>query len=268
MLAGDARPIGVFDSGIGGLTVLKELALQFPEENFIYLGDTARLPYGSKSAQTIRKYSEQNIQFLKNQNVKAVVIACNTASSQVTESELFGLPIYNVIEPGSKRALSLSQSHRIGVLGTRATITSRAYTQRLTQLSPRAQVFDQACPLFVPLAEEGWDSDPVTNLIVFRYLNQIMQHQIDVLILGCTHYPILKAAISKVTGSGIELVDSGEAIAHWLKQDMMQGRLGSSLMQGQRKIQILTTDSSHHFTDLALRILQPLKTDDFRNVDL
>lgn len=264
----DARPIGVFDSGIGGLTVLKELALQFPQEHFLYLGDTARLPYGSKSPHTIRKYSEQNIQFLKKQNVKAIVIACNTASTQVPEHELNGLPIYNVIDPGAQQALHLSPSSRIGVLGTRATINSQAYTKKIHEYNPEAQVFDQACPLFVPLAEEGWDSDPVTNLIVFRYLSQLLQNHIDTLILGCTHYPILKNSIARVTGSSIELVDSGEAIARWLERDLKSGRLKPNESTDHRRIDILTTDHSAHFTEVALRILKPVKADEFRVVDL
>lgn len=268
MTTSDARPIGVFDSGIGGLTVLKELALQFPRENFLYLGDTARLPYGSKSPQTIRKYSEQNIHFLEKQNVKAIVIACNTASSQLTEKEFDGLPIYNVIEPGSQRALELSESRRIGVLGTRATINSKAYTRKILELNPEAKIFDQACPLFVPLAEEGWDGDPVANLIVFRYLSPLLQNQIDTLILGCTHYPILKNSIARVTGSSIELVDSGEAIARWLERDFGQGRLTKNINEENRNIEILTTDSSAHFNEMALRILKPVKADNFRVVDL
>lgn len=268
MSASDSRPIGVFDSGIGGLTVLKELALQFPQENFLYLGDTARLPYGSKSPQTIRKYSEQNILFLEKQNVKAIVIACNTASTQVPEHEMAGLPIYNVIEPGAQTALEVSPTKRIGVLGTRATINSQAYTTKIKELNNSAQVFDQACPLFVPLAEEGWDSDPVTNLIVFRYLSPLLQNHVDTLILGCTHYPILKNSISRVTGSSIELVDSGEAIAKWLKKDFNQGRLKKNTSGEVRSIHILTTDHSAHFTEVAHRILKPVKADGFKVVDL
>lgn len=268
MSQSDPRPIGVFDSGIGGLTVLKELALQFPQENFLYLGDTARLPYGSKSPQTIRKYSEQNVQFLEKKNVKAIVIACNTASSQMPEKEFDGLPVYNVIEPGSQRALELSESGKIGVLGTRATINSKAYTKKILGLNPKAQVFDQACPLFVPLAEEGWDGDPVTNLIVFRYLSPLLQNQIDTLILGCTHYPILKNSIARVTGSSIELIDSGEAIARWMEKDFERGRLSKNLESGTRTIEILTTDSSAHFNEMALRILKPVKADSFHVVDL
>ncbi|WP_374028743.1 glutamate racemase [Bdellovibrio bacteriovorus] len=268
MSAVDTRPIGVFDSGIGGLTVLKELALQFPQESFLYLGDTARLPYGSKSPQTIRKYSEQNILFLEKQDVKAIVIACNTASSQLTEKEFDGLPIYNVIEPGSQRALELSQTRKIGVLGTRATVNSQAYTKKIRELNAEAVVFDQACPLFVPLAEEGWDSDPVTNLIVFRYLSPLLRNQIDTLILGCTHYPILKNSIARVTGSAIELVDSGEAIARWLERDFSSGRLKRNSAGNNRVIDIMTTDHSVHFTEVAHRILKPVVASGFRVVDL
>lgn len=268
MVQQDSRPIGVFDSGIGGLTVLKELALQFPQESFLYLGDTARLPYGSKSPQTIRKYSEQNIEFLKNQNVKAIIIACNSASTQVPENEYAGLPIYNVIGPGAQRALEVSQSACIGVLGTRATINSQAYTKQIHSLNPKARVFDQACPLFVPLAEEGWDSDPVTNLIVFRYLSLLLQNPIDTLILGCTHYPILKNSIARVTGSSIELVDSGEAIAAWLEEDFIASRLLRRIDSEPRKIIITTTDASAHFTDLAHRILKPVKAHEFSIVNV
>ncbi len=268
MIQGDSRPIGVFDSGVGGLTVLKELALQFPGENFIYLGDTARLPYGSKSPGTIRRYCEQNIEFLKKQNVKAIVIACNSASTQVSETEVAGTPVYNVIGPGAARALHMSQSLRIGVLGTRATINSGAYEKALRNLEPKVQVFNQACPLFVPLAEEGWDSDPVTNLIVFRYLSQLLPHHIDVLILGCTHYPILKNSIARVTGSSIELVDSGESVAVWLSQDMQQSRVLPRLESDPRFIHVLTTDFSEHFNEVAQKIIKPLKADEFHVVDL
>ncbi|MGZ3770269.1 MAG: glutamate racemase [Bdellovibrio sp.] len=264
----DTRPIGVFDSGIGGLTVLKELALRFPQENFLYLGDTARLPYGSKSPQTIRKYSEQNILFLEKQNVKAIVIACNTASSQFAEHEFDGLPVYNVIEPGSQRALEMSSSGKIGLLGTRATVNSKAYTKKIFEIDPTAQVYDQACPLFVPLAEEGWDSDPITNLIVYRYVKPLVNHGVDTLILGCTHYPILKNSISKVTGATVKLVDSGEAISQWLGKDFKEGRINPNTSKEGQHIDIMTTDYSSHFTDVALRILSPLKPDQFRIVDL
>lgn len=263
----DPRPIGVFDSGIGGLTVLKELCARFDNESFIYLGDTARLPYGSKSPDTIRKYSEQNMSYLRQQNVKAIVIACNSASTQVSEFELYGLPVYNVILPGARRALQLSQNKRIGVLGTRATIMSRSYADNIHSLDPQAEVFSQACPLFVPLAEEGWDDDPITNLIVFRYIQPILKNQIDTLILGCTHYPILKRSILKVTGTAIELVDSGTSIADWLAEDFSSGRLTVAANKD-REIHIRTTDSSEHFAKLGASILLPYLVNSFNIVNV
>lgn len=274
----DPRPVGVFDSGIGGLTVLKELAYQFPNESFIYLGDTARLPYGSKSPQTIRKYTEQNIDFLIRQNVKAIVIACNSASTQMREFEYKGIRIYNVIDPGAATALAKSESGRIGVLGTRATIQSESYALTIKQLNSQAQIFSIACPLFVPLAEENWDNDPITNLIAFRYLQPILQENIDVLILGCTHYPLLKNSIAKVTGSAIELVDSGMAVCDILRKDfealkMIPGftsdsQKGDTNSTHNREIHILTTDSSAHFNQLAQKILLPTIANHFECVNV
>jgi glutamate racemase len=264
----DARPIGVFDSGIGGLTVLKVLAERFPQEDFIYLGDTARLPYGSKSPQTIRRYSEQNVHFLLMQGVKAVVIACNSASSQFPELVYEGISIYNVIHPGSRKALSLSVNKRIGILGTRATIKSAAYAQELKRLDPTVKVFSQDCPLFVPLAEEGWNDDPITNLVVYRYVHPIAQTGIDTLVLGCTHYPILKAAIQKVTGSSIALVDSGEAISEQMAEDMRQQQIQANSGNNPRKMTLLTTDASEHFTALAKRIMDPVEVHEYRVVDI
>lgn len=264
----DARPIGVFDSGIGGLTVLKELAHHFPNESFVYLGDTARLPYGSKSANTIRRYSEQNMAYLAKRDVKAIVIACNTASTQVPEDTLMGLPIYNVISPGSQRALDVSLNKRIGILGTRATVASQAYSKKIKALYADAVVIAQACPLFVPLAEEGWDSDPITNLIVYRYVQPLVLQFVDTIVLGCTHYPILKNSISRVVGGGVELVDSGEAIARWMAADFASQKLQRGFSDRKRTITILTTDFSTHFNQLALKILEPFEPEDFHVVDL
>lgn len=264
----DSRPIGVFDSGIGGLTVLKVLARRFPHESFLYLGDTARLPYGSKSPQTIRRYSEQNIQYLLRQGVKAVVIACNSASSQFSEPEFEGVAVYNVIHPGSFKALSLTKNHKIGVLGTRATVKSAAYAQELLRLNEQVEVFSQACPLFVPLAEEGWIEDPITNLVAYRYLTPLLKTGIDTLILGCTHYPILKDSIRRVTGNDIQLVDSGEAIADLIAQDIERGHFKPARAGALQEIQIRTTDASDHFTGLAKRILEPVEAHEFRVVDL
>lgn len=264
----DNRKIGVFDSGIGGMTVLAELLHSFPNESFVYLGDTARLPYGSKSPQTIRKYSEQNIDFLLKQDVKAVVIACNTASAQFRESEWNGIPVYNVIEPGARAALEASESKTIGVLGTRATINSKAYTQEILRLEPHAKVYDIACPLFVPLAEEGWDNDPVTNLIVYRYVSQLLPYNIDTLILGCTHYPLLKNSIARTTGQAISLVDSGQALAKIMKTDFEKQRLQARIDPEKRSIEVITTDFSEQFMELAQKIMAPEKAHHFRVVNL
>jgi glutamate racemase len=264
----DARPIGVFDSGVGGLTVLKVLAERFPNESFVYLGDTARLPYGSKSPQTIRRYSEQNVHFLLNQNVKGVVIACGSASSQFPELEYEGVSIYNVIHPASRKALSVTQNKHIGVLGTRATVKSGAYTEELSRLDTNVQVFSQACALFVPLAEEGWDEDPITNLVVYRYVHPLTLTGIDTLILGCTHYPILKAAIQRVTGSAIQLVDAGEAIAEQIAGDISLGKISASDSEQVQKIMMMTTDSLDHFKTLAGRILGNVQIHSFQVVDI
>lgn len=245
--------IGVFDSGIGGLTVLRVLKARFPGEDFIYLGDTARLPYGTKSPQTIRRYSEQNVRRLISLGVKAVVIACNSASSQMREPVFEGIPLYNVIAPGAKAALAASPRKRIGLIGTRATISSHAYEEELHNLDPVATVVSQACPLMVPLAEEGWDGDPVANLIVYRYLQTLLSEQIDTLILGCTHYPLLEGSISRVTGSAITLIDSGEAIAAQMKADADRGIWMPN--SGHGSLRLLLTDGSSSFHDLSKKIL-------------
>lgn len=250
----DDRAIGVFDSGIGGLTVLRVLQARFPAENFIYLGDTARLPYGSKSAATIRKYSEQNVRALIERGVKAIVVACNSASTQMRESVFDGIRVYNTIHPGAKAALAASPRKRIGLIGTRATIASRAYEDEIRNLDPAATVVAQACPLLVPLAEEGWDGDPVANLIVFRYLQGVMGEQIDTLILGCTHYPLMAGSIARVTGSSVTLVDSGEAIADEMTADAKNG-VWSPRESGPGSLEILLTDGSSAFRELSKRIL-------------
>lgn len=250
----DHRPIGVFDSGIGGLTVLRELLKNFPEENFIYLGDTARLPYGSKSADTVRKYTEQNMNFLKNRDVKAIVVACNTASTQVFETEYEGLPVYNVIDPGSELAAKITENNRVAVIATRATVKSESYTKKIKNHKPEIEVFSAACPLFVPLAEEGWHDDPITNLIAFRYLQGLKAHDVDTVVLGCTHYPLLKISIQKVFGNHVHLVDSGEAIAKLLAEDMTKNRVIKN-NQPSDKLLICLTDAGSQFEKLALSLV-------------
>jgi glutamate racemase len=258
--------IGVFDSGLGGLTVLKELVARFPNEYFLYLGDTARLPYGTKSPGTIRKYSEQIMDFLSSRQVDALVIACNSASSQVPEKVWRNLPVFNVIEPGAERAVGLSAGKRIGLLGTRATVTSGSYQREIQKLDSSVQVFAQACPLFVPLAEEGWIEDPITNLIAYRYLQPLLQENIDTLILGCTHYPLLQTSIQRACGPAVQLVDSGTALATKIEEAFQNQSLIKNAGPG--KVEILMTDFSLHTQSLATQVLQPTRIETFEIVQL
>ena len=268
MSKSDHRPIGVFDSGAGGLTVLKELLKHFPQESFTYLGDTARLPYGSKSPETITRYSQQIMRKLKEMDVKAIVIACNSASTVCKNQAQFeGLPVYNVITPGAQQAIANSENMRIGVVGTNATINSQAYTKAIMGLTPAAQVFSQACPLWVPLAEEGWQDDPITNLIVYRYLQPLLQENIDTLILGCTHYSLLIESISKATEGKITLVDSGQAICHWLEQDISSGRVDSN-QEKETSVQIHLTDTNPQFQGLAEKLLGSHHCQEISHIDL
>ncbi|NLP17133.1 MAG: glutamate racemase [Clostridiales bacterium] len=202
-------PIGVFDSGVGGLTVVKEIMNQIPGETIIYFGDTARLPYGSKSGKTVITYTRQIIRFLMSKGVKAIVIACNTASAfalETVKSE-FDIPMIGVVTPGAKVAAKTTRNGRIGVIGTEGTIQSGIYNEYLSRTDSRLEVFGKACPLFVPLVEEGLMDDPVTLEMARRYISEILEHQIDTLVLGCTHYPLLRKTIRKVVGEDIVLVN-------------------------------------------------------------
>jgi len=216
------RPIGVFDSGIGGLTVVKRLASTLPNESIVYFGDTARVPYGSKSNSTVIEYSIQNTKFLLQKNIKALVVACNTASSIAIPDlkKMFDIPIIGMIEPGSKMALQESKSKKIGVIGTRATISNLAYSREIKKMNNSAYVFEKPCPLFVPLAEEGWIKHQATYEIAEEYLKELREKGIDTLVLGCTHYPILSEAIQKVIGSNVNLIDSGVASSEVVKKEL------------------------------------------------
>jgi len=262
------RPIGVFDSGVGGLTVLRSLMENLPEENFVYIGDTARLPYGTKSPNTIRKYTEQNIKALLRHNVKAVVIACNSASAQFLDPVYEGVPVFNVIEPGMEAALATTQSRRIGLLGTKATVKSRAYERALDKFAQQKgyELISMPAPLLVPLAEEGWDEDPITNLIVFRYLQPLLQAGIDTLILGCTHYPILRASIQKAVGPDVQLVDSGATLSRKIRYLMESGALSRS--KSCQQIDLFTTDDPENFGSLARAILGSKKFHRLDKIDL
>lgn len=220
-----SNPVGVFDSGIGGLTVVKRIDQILPNENLIYFGDTARVPYGSKSNQTVIEYSKQDAKFLQNKNVKMIVVACNTVSSVALDvlRNTFDIPIIGMIEPGAKSAIENTQNGKIGVIGTYATINNKAYSKELLKLDSKLEVFEKACPLFVPLAEEGLIEHPATKLIAEEYLAELKAHKIDTLILGCTHYPILSRVIQEVMGDDVKLIDSGTA-ASTIVENYLHGR--------------------------------------------
>ena len=208
-------PIGVFDSGIGGLTVVRELMRQLPNESIIYFGDTARVPYGPKSPDTVVRYSREIVDFLKNEGVKAIVVACNTATAHAlpTLRAENDLPIIGVIEPGSRAAARATKSGSVGVIGTQGTVNSRAYEKAIPAAAPEARIIARACPLFVPLAEEGWLDTEVTRLVAHEYLDSLHEADVDTLVLGCTHYPLLKGVIGDVIGRKVRLIDSAEETA-------------------------------------------------------
>jgi glutamate racemase len=212
---GTRQPIGVFDSGLGGLTVVKALIDDLPQESIVYFGDTARVPYGTKSKSTIVKFSLENVEFLLRYGVKCIVIACNTSSSWAlpTLRKYFKVPIVGVIRPGALAAVRQTRNKRVGVIGTSATIASRAYEAAIHRIDPAVKVFSQDCPLFVPLVEAGWLNGPIARAVAQRYLAPLKRQRIDTLILGCTHYPLLAPTIQEVMGPGVALVDSARQTA-------------------------------------------------------
>lgn len=272
----DPRPIGFFDSGLGGLTVLKAVRQSFPHENLVYLGDTARLPYGTKSSETIRRYTEQSVLALLRSNVKAIVVACNSASTAILDAAAPGgrkfespVPIYNVIDPGSDVALLASTTKRIGVLGTRATVQSNAYAKTIRSRDPSATVFQHAAPLLVPLVEEGWENDPLTNLVIYRYVAPLLAQSIDTLILGCTHYPVLRTGIARVVGSGVQLVDSADAIGEILKRDFANGTISAQSASAKPgELVLFATDSSPAMDLTARRLMGDENLPSFQSCDL
>ena len=216
MTRGDpAAPIGVFDSGIGGLTVVHELMRQLPHESIIYFGDTARVPYGPKSPDTVRRYSREISAYLVDQGVKAVVVACNTATAHGLGAlrEELPLPVVGVVEPGARAAVAASHGQAIGVIGTAGTISSGAYDRAIRDLLPAARIVARSCPLFVPLVEEGWTTGEVARLVAHEYLDPIRDEGIDALVLGCTHYPLLKPLLSEIVGADVRLIDSAQETA-------------------------------------------------------
>lgn len=209
-------PIGIFDSGIGGLTVVRKIRERLPNERLIYFGDTARVPYGTKSQPTVRRYAADDTRLLLKYQPKMIVVACNTVSAlalDVVEHLGNGIPVLGVLKAGARLAVERSKTKHVGVIGTSATISSNAYPLEITKLDPSAEVYSKACPLFVPLAEEGFIRHDASRLIAKEYLSELLSHQIDSLVLGCTHYPILKPMIADVVGEGVNIIDSAEAVA-------------------------------------------------------
>ena len=250
-------PIGIFDSGIGGLTVVRQIHRLLPQEDIIYLGDTARVPYGTKAPSTVVRFACEDTQFLIQQRVKAVVVACNTVSAWAlpTLQRLFDLPIFGVIIPGASMALRRTRNHRIGVIGTTATTRSQAYGRAIRQGHASTRVFSRACPLLVPLVEEGWTRHPVTLAVLREYLTPLLEKGIDTLVLGCTHYPLLKPAIRTVAGRAVVLVDSAASCADYVRQQLEHRQL----LQPRRRLGIIqpfVTDEPEHFEALAGRFLQ------------
>lgn len=214
-MSGSNAPIGVFDSGIGGLTVVRRIVDLLPNESILYFGDTARVPYGPKSADTVRRYAHEAASFLLSRGVKLIVIACNTVSAHAMTAlrSTLPVPVLGVVEPGARAAVRATQSRRIGVIGTAGTIASGAYDLAVRRKLPEARVYAQSCPLFVPFVEEGWVEHPSARLVAAEYLRPLQEMDVDVLILGCTHYPALRELIADVMGPGVTLVDSAEEAA-------------------------------------------------------
>lgn len=254
------NPIGVFDSGIGGLTVARSLFEILPNENIIYFGDTARLPYGTKSKETVTRYSIEITKFLLNKNVKMVVVACNTASSVALNylRKISDVPVIGVIKPGSKAAISKTNNFKIGVIGTLGTIQSFAYKTQIHKYDRNINVFSKACSLFVQLAEDGWTENKIAEMIAKEYLEEFKTQNIDTLILGCTHYPILKKTISKILGKKIKLIDSGEETAKEVKRILGEKNLlNTQKKKGQHKFYV--TDFQKKFKEISERFLgQPI----------
>lgn len=250
------KSIGVFDSGVGGLTVVKELIRQLPSEDIIYFGDTARVPYGIKSKETVIRFSIENILFLLKQDVKLICVACNTVSSvalPIIKSH-FRLPLVGVISPGVRQAVYATQNKRIGVIGTRGTIESHTYVKEIKQLDPAMKVTAVACPLFVPFAEEGWVSGLEVLSVAKKYLQPLKKAGVDTVILGCTHYPLLKPMIKKALGEQVTLIDSAKQVAMEVKKILAtEGMLNAGQRQARHKFYV--TDNTKWFSSVAERFL-------------
>lgn len=253
-------PIGVFDSGVGGLTVAREIMRQIPNERIVYFGDTARVPYGSKSKETVTKYSRQIVRFLETQEVKAIVIACNTASAYALDQieKEIQIPIIGVVKPGAKTASETTRNGKVGVIATEGTINSEIYTKYIKQLNQNVEVIGKACPLFVPLVEEGLLEDPVTDEIAQRYLSVLIDSGIDTLILGCTHYPLIRSTVGRVMGEGVTLVNPAYETAIELKRMLKEKNMleDTKPSLGTNQYQFFVSDGAEKFQHFANTIFK------------
>jgi glutamate racemase len=257
-------PIGIFDSGVGGLTVYRALHKSLPNERFIYLGDTARVPYGTKSLATVERYAIENSQFLASRGIKMLVVACNTASALALPAirEKIGIETVGVIGPGARKAVKMTNPNpRIAVIATEATIQSDAYAASIRQASTDAEIIQSACPLFVPLAEESWTNEPETFSIAAKYLSKIIDFEPEALVLGCTHYPILRDVIQQTVGENVKLIDSGEACAEEVAELLKEkGLENPNKITGERRLcddldHFYVTDAADRFARVATRFL-------------
>jgi len=246
-------PIGVFDSGIGGLTVVSALMSLMPGEDIIYLGDTARVPYGVRSAGTVRRYAAEGASFLRSKGIKLLVVACNTVSAVGLDevAKYSDVPLVGVIEPGARAAVAASKTGRIGVIGTEATIKSSAYVKAIHSSRPETRVVTNPCPLFVPLAEEGWTEGEVPRLVAESYLREINEADIDALVLGCTHYPLLRSVLQEVVGGSVKIIDSATETAREVRDTLEKDGLLKDAQQG--RASFFVTDSPEKFQSVGER---------------
>lgn len=249
------QPIGVFDSGLGGLTILKALRRTLPQEDLIYFGDTANVPYGSKSKEAVTRFSTAIAQFLQTQQVKMIVVACNTASALAlpTLRKICKVPVLGVILPGAQKAAAITRNGRVAILGTEATVRSKAYPKALLKINPRLHTFQQPCPLFVPIVEENLSRTPLAQAAVQLYLTPVLRAKADTVILGCTHYPVLKKLLAQALGPKAQLVDSADTLAQTVCEFLHRHRLCAT--QGKGKLTVYASDDPTRFKRLAVRIL-------------
>jgi len=262
------KAIGIFDSGLGGLTVLKEIKKILPREDIVYFGDTARVPYGTKSKETVIKFSAQNAGFLTGLNVKMIVVACNTSSSFSLPAlkRRYDIPVIGVIEPGAREAARATRKMKVGVIGTRATVSSGVYEREIKRINPEIRVTSEACPLFVPFAEEGWLKDDITKRVAGRYLAPFKKRNIDAIVLGCTHYPLLKPAIRGALGKDVALIDSAAQTAKAVKRALEERGMRTS-KNGMGKCRFYVSDEPGLFKKIGSRFLGS-RIDGVKKVDV